>query len=163
MESMGLRLMGTITFGERFWSKVDRSAGPESCWLWKASIDRAGYGKFSYGHSRWVGAHRVAYELANGPAPGLHILHSCDNPPCVNPAHLRAGTNHENILDAVARRRINHAGEHNGNARLSAEQVREIREIDWSSGLTKISVARRYGVSYETIRQIRNGERWSCA
>jgi hypothetical protein len=92
---------------ERFWAKVDR-AGPEECWGWRAGRQRYGYGSFWTG--RTIGmdkAHRVAYELAVGPIPaGLEILHDCDNPPCVNPNHLRVGTHAENMEDARTKGRL---------------------------------------------------------
>ena len=87
---------------ERFWSKVAKG---ENCWIWQASVDRGGYGTFGF-DGRVQKAHRVAYQLVIGPIPvGLHILHSCDNPRCVNPAHLRAGSRSENMRDKVARGR----------------------------------------------------------
>lgn len=90
------------TLAERFWAKVDRRG---ACWVWQAARDAKGYGWFIIDKTPQR-AHRVAYELANGPIPtGLCILHSCDNPPCCNPAHLRAGTKLENSQDCVRRGR----------------------------------------------------------
>lgn len=88
---------------DRFWARVDKS-DQDGCWMWKGSMAGA-YGKMSVRCVN-VGAHRISYELANGPIdPGLIILHSCDTPLCVNPAHLRAGTHKENTQDMLDRSR----------------------------------------------------------
>lgn len=95
----------------RFWAKVDKSA---ECWNWTAaawsrSVDGRGYGVFRLKiNGVWARmlAHRYSYELHNGPIPaGLHVLHSCDNSRCVNPAHLHAGTQTENMLEMHQRNR----------------------------------------------------------
>lgn len=92
----------------RFWKYVDRRSCNE-CWLWTGGTDGRGYGSLSGGSgSSPVKAHRLSYELANGPIPvGLVVRHGCDNPLCVNPAHLEVGTQKENIHDMVVRGRAN--------------------------------------------------------
>ena len=86
----------------RFWKKVDRSHGPDSCWEWQAGLHTGGYGIFHWGTSsgpRGLYAHRFSYEIANGPiSPGLDIDHLCRNPRCVNPSHLEAVTHQENVF-----------------------------------------------------------------
>lgn len=90
----------------RFWSKVD-VRGPTECWPWKASRAH-GYGQFSLLPGRNVVASRFAWMVANGRGVtvGMKVLHSCDNPPCCNPAHLREGTQSENIREAHDKKRL---------------------------------------------------------
>jgi hypothetical protein len=92
-----------MTLTERFWTKVERGL-PDRCWEWRAGRDNHNYGNFSV-HSVMHHAHRIAYELTYGPIPdGCMVLHSCDNPPCCNPAHLRTGTHVDNMRDMRERR-----------------------------------------------------------
>ena len=91
-----------MSYEERFWAKVDKT---ESCWLWRASLSQDGYGQFKL-HGTMRRSHRVAWELVYGVVPnGLFVLHSCDNPPCVNPGHLFLGTNTDNMRDCAAKGR----------------------------------------------------------
>jgi hypothetical protein len=100
--------MGEVEFGDprlpaRFWSKVIVS--PSGCWLWAAAKDHRGYGRYSL-NGRDPAAHRVAHEALIGPIPdGLYVLHGCDTPSCVNPNHLRAGTQGDNLRECVDRGR----------------------------------------------------------
>lgn len=91
---------------DRFWPKVQKGEG---CWEWIGSRNAAGYGKMTVGGrgAGHVRAHRVSWELANGPVPeGLWVLHTCDNPPCVRPDHLWLGTRLDNMRDCASKGRI---------------------------------------------------------
>lgn len=90
---------------ERFWSKVDRR-GQDECWPWFGALIKHGYGQF-YTHERKYLAHRISCSLAH-PNPNAmpNVLHSCDNPRCCNPGHLRWGTQADNVRDAVERGRV---------------------------------------------------------
>lgn len=95
---------------ETFWARVDQS-GDDDCWPWTAGTDRKGYGVLGY-QGKTHRAHRLALILSGTEVPaGACVLHSCDNPPCCNPAHLRVGTNYENILDRSERGRFAYAKE----------------------------------------------------
>ena len=87
---------------ERFWDRVDKK-GPDECWEWFGQKNPKGYGYVKpYGLT-----HRFSYELHTGEKPGeLFVCHSCDNPPCVNPAHLWLGTVTDNQRDAKAKGRL---------------------------------------------------------
>lgn len=90
---------------ERFWSRVAIGSADE-CWPWQRGVNQSGYGQISI-EGKQLGAHRVSYELHYGPIPtGLHILHTCDNPACVNPAHLCTGTHGDNVQDAIVKGRM---------------------------------------------------------
>lgn len=97
------------SLADRFWSKVDCSGGPDSCWLFCGDVRADGYGQISLPRdaSRKVKAHRLSWELANGAIPaGFLVLHRCDVPRCVNPRHLFIGTAADNMADMSAKGRV---------------------------------------------------------
>ena len=107
-------------------------------------------------------AHRVSYQLNVGAIPdGLYVLHSCDNPGCVNPAHLRAGSAKENTHDAISRGRLINppkmAGAKNHKAKLNAEQLAFIKA---NPHLPRKQLAALFNVTYSTIRRVLIGESW---
>jgi HNH endonuclease len=133
---------------------------PESgCWIWMRACTSGGYGKLRVG-GRLVLAHRFAWELTRGPIPtGIHVLHRCDVPSCVNPKHLFLGSHADNMRDKCAKGRHNSPrGIRNGRsaAKLSADQVAAIRG-DQRSGR---SVALEYGVSKSSVCKARSGRTW---
>ena len=84
---------------ERFWEKVDKSGGPDACWVWTGQLSPAGYGKFS-DRDRHLRSHRFAFELEGRPVPEhLVVDHMCRNRKCVNTKHLRWVTNAQNCLE----------------------------------------------------------------
>lgn len=142
---------------DRFWSALDKSG---SCWVWTRGRASTGYGK-CYFHGANEYAHRVAYRLTNGLIPaGMHVLHSCDNPPCCNPAHLRIGTHRENMADMFSRGRANRpTGERQYKARLTAAIVVELRRRA-RSGESQCAMARALGVSEPTVNNAVTGVTW---
>lgn len=157
------------SIADRFWSKVNSSGGPDTCWPWTAFCLPNGYGHFwgyryirdNRSRSKSGGAHRWAWELTRGPIPAeMFVLHRCDNPPCCNPAHLFLGTPADNMHDMVAKGREAHVrGENHGAAILTARTVLEIRTA-LSSGNSQQSLAGRFGVSQTLISAINLRKVW---
>ena len=148
----------------RFWRKVDKR-GPDECWPWTASTVGGGYGQIGRG-GRGGGneiAHRLSWMIANGPIPeGLYILHSCDNPICVNPAHLSPGTQKRNLDDMAAKGRANRIGargERGGLAKLTWPKVEKIRS-KYKEGARQVDLAKEFGVSQATISEIVRRKTW---
>lgn len=142
----------------RFWSKVEKGA---DCWLWKGHRLPGGYGTFKGPGGKMFKAHRFAYEMAHGFIPdGLMCLHSCDTRNCVNPAHLRTGTNRDNMNDMHSRGRANRpVGSKHPAARLTEVDVSEIRRR-LNTGETQVEVASAYGLHRQTIYQIAHRKIW---
>lgn len=149
-----------------FWDEVDQSSGPDACWPYTSTRGVAGYGRIVV-DGRTLAAHRVAWEMVNGPIPeGLFICHRCDNPPCCNPRHLFAGTNSDNQRDAHAKGRVppnpemgSRPGEKNGSAKLTREQVLHVREL-YAAGHRQVDLAAQFGVGQSQISKITRGDSW---
>jgi hypothetical protein len=135
---------------ERFWARVKRPASGDGCWLWTGGRHGSkGYGKLSSGRNDWFFAHRYSFELKNGPIPaGKIICHTCDNPLCVNPDHLYAGTHADNARDTSVRYRKP--------TTLRPAAVDFIRAAD----MTALALSDIFGVSPHTIHLIRAGRTW---
>jgi len=139
-----------------FWAQVSKR-GRDDCWLWNRWKDKDGYGQIRR-FGRKCRAHRVAYELTRGPIPkGRFVLHSCDNPSCVNPQHLWIGTHTDNVRDMMNKgRNVYLHGERNPHSKLTNEVVLEIRNAVGSS----YSIARRFNISQSNISRIRARKTW---
>lgn len=140
---------------ENFEAKFEKTTG---CWLWQAAKTSQGYGQFGY-KGMMRGAHRVAFELYVAEIPaGMHVLHTCDTPGCVNPAHLKLGSNADNVADRSARgRTAKFIGEAHHNAAFSQEQVEAIKKEYASRKISHRSLAFKYGVSKTTIGYLLRG------
>jgi hypothetical protein len=131
-------------------------AGIDDCWPWSGSLYNDGYGAFFF-EGKALRANIVALELDGRPVPkGHYACHTCDNPPCVNPAHLYPGTPAQNMADAKARGRLR-AGEQSHWARLQECDIAEIRR---ATGTHK-AIAERYGVARATVTLIRLRKTWA--
>lgn len=166
------RIIPTLTRKDiaRFWAKVDKSAGhgPNGdCWQWTAAFTTDGYGQFSMRHMLYL-AHRVAYTLDNGPLPpGMCVCHFvCDNPRCVNAAHLGLGSRAVNNADMTAKGRSVHEtraglrGESSTSHKLTEELVREIRRAYRNGGTTLGALADQHGVSKGCIYKVIHRRTW---
>lgn len=150
---------------KRFWSKVQKT---DNCWIWTGGVFHCAngdYGRF------WLGtkatgkdlyAHRVSFELANGPIPdGVDVCHSCDNPICVNPAHLWPGTHLDNMRDMYKKgRRTAAIGERVGTAKLTWDRVRSMRAYYNDNPMPFHVLGANFGVSGATAHKIIRHQLW---
>lgn len=149
--------MGTLS--ERLWSKIDRH-GPDECWPWVAGADKDGYGVISVDNKQRR-AHVLVLECSTGEqANGRFALHSCDNPPCCNPGHLRWGTSADNQNDCARRKR--RSGEVNGASKLTSENVDQIRAryVKGSKDHGLAALAKQFTVGTSTIYDVVCGRTW---
>lgn len=141
-----------MSIADRFWPKVDKR-GPDECWEWNSARNPRGYGHFVILRQDYR-AHRISYELANGPIPeGMHVMHMCDNPPCVNPAHLRLGDHTENMHDMRRKDR-------DPRVTLTVDDVRHIRAELAANDCndTRATLADRYKVKRGVIWAVASGK-----
>lgn len=139
----------------RFWKKVDRR-GDDECWDWIAGTTKFGYGAFGVTSRDTRAAHRYCWELFHPRLlDGECLLHSCDNPRCVNPAHLRIGTRTDNSRDKCERNRAPR-GESLPTAKLTAEAVAAIR----ADSRSQSQIALAYGITQSAVSCVRTRKTW---
>ena len=158
------------SLAERFWEKVDRSGGPDACWLWRGYKAHWGYGVMSQGKGGRALAHRLAYALTRGPIPhGLFVCHHCDNPPCVNPSHLFLGTPADNTADMIAKGRIRPSvvpaasrrrGSRHQNAVLNEELVAQLRQRFADRPPNYLRLSRELDIPRVTLQYALTGVSW---
>lgn len=156
----------------RFWTRVDRSGGEDACWIWRWKwryANRAGYATFNYSDGdrrKTSAAHRFAYQITTGEAiPEWAVIrHDCDNPPCVNPNHLRLGTRADNARDALERGRIRPWGKPYAPPTKSiyvtvevAERIKALLAIGWE----RKCVVDILNVSAFNVTLVARGEHWT--
>lgn len=150
------------SLSERFWERVDKRG---DCWNWLGRKDKDGYGSIvrGGGNGPEVRAHRLAWEMANGPIPvGLKALHRCDNPSCVRPDHLWLGSTADNQSDMARKDRSTH-GSRSGMAKLDEPTALAIKKMV-AAGFRQSSLAKLHGLSRSTVNHIVRGRTWArCA
>ncbi len=140
------------TFPQRFWAKVNKDGPvPEhmphlgQCWVWTAYLNKWGYGRIYAGYpsTRMILSHNASWILHHGPIPeGKIICHHCDNPACVHPKHIWPGTHAENSHDRDDKgRQVAPKGEAQGQSKLTAQQVLEIRRLYSAGGVSQLKLA----------------------
>lgn len=152
---MMIYMPAAIPIKLRFKNKIKKLNG---CWNWTGAVNQNGYG--------WVwfnggpkGTHRVAWQIYRGPIPkGKQVLHRCDNPPCVNPAHLFIGTNRRNVDDKVKKGRQS-KGE-NGLNKLSEKNVIQIFKLLSDPSNTYMEISKKFGVGQRQIYMIAQRKNW---
>lgn len=144
---------------DRFWSKVDTN-GPifkgSPCWLWTAFVNKKGYGTIRISRGSMGMAHRVSWLLTYGEIPnGLHVLHKCDNPPCVNPEHLFLGTALDNNRDREAKGRgVRLYGSDHGMSKVTAVEVETIRNLYATGQYLQRELAEKFGICQSQVSNI---------
>jgi hypothetical protein len=145
---------------ESFWDKVNLLG---DCWEWQGARTKFGHGKVRYG-GNYFGAHVCAYEFSHGRlTKGLWVLHRCDNPPCVNPSHLYAGTPKNNTADMFRRGRAARdgaLGSANPHSVLTETQVLQIRESFAAGRRTPKELAEDWQVTPGAINDLLRGKTW---
>lgn len=129
----------------------------DGCHYWLGSVGSEGYGRFYLHNGRQVGAHRASYMAFIGDIPdGLFVCHQCDNPICVNPAHLFLGTPADNVADMISKGRNKFPSIH-FKAKLTEDQVMEIRQ----STLSRKELSAKYSISQGSLSQLINRKSWT--
>lgn len=151
-----------LKYANRFWAKVDIKLDTDSCWEWQAGKTGFGYGQFKIRSYHKIDSHRVAWEMFYGEiSDGLWVLHTCDNPACVNPNHLFLGTALDNARDRESKNRGNKKGEHNSGHKLTQTQVEYIRSRYATGNILQRELATEMNVNPSAISRIVRNKQWS--
>jgi hypothetical protein len=137
---------------ERFWTMVD-IRGANDCWEWKGVMGKTRYGAFGYKKGRHIPASRFALYTKIGELPSdILACHTCDNPPCCNPAHLFPGTQKDNVADAMAK------GRRRSRPKITDEIVKEVRRLWWYDQIYVFQIANNLHIPKRYISQIMSGK-----
>ncbi len=140
---------------KRFWSKVAITADDEQCWLWLAGCFHSGYGSFGF-NGKVQRAHRVSWQLTYGEIPEtLQVLHTCDNPLCVNPHHLFLGTDQINSDDKLSKGR-QVRGQKHARSKIANKDVAQVRKLYSEGGISQYKLASKFGITQSQVSLIIN-------
>jgi Mor family transcriptional regulator len=156
------RLMNKVIIGDGgAWMNAAKQSDDDPCWYWIGGKGRGGYGQMKV-DGKMKGTHRVSYECFRGDIPeGMCVLHACDVPACVNPAHLFVGTTQDNVDDKMAKGRLKpNPGDKNGNSKITEDDVLKIREAS-AAGESYDSIAKRFPVDKTNIGYIVRRKTWA--
>lgn len=155
-----MELYNNVMLCRKLYSRI-RSSSAEDCWLWDGATDKDGYGVL-YWLGKVVRAHRLSLAVFLGediPSEVL-VLHSCDNPRCCNPQHLRKGTHADNVKDKISRYRCSMpSGENHWKSKITSQDADNIRAL-YAQGNTQTSIAHRYSLAQSQVSRIVNGKAW---
>jgi hypothetical protein len=150
-----------IKFDVQHCGYINTDGMPSACWVWNAGRHKFGYGQFKNGGVNCM-AYKIAYIYIRGNIPdGLLVCHHCDNPPCVNPAHLFVGTYQSNMDDKTAKGRNNASkGDAHSCSILTEAKVVRMRELRQTTALTLEDLSDIFGVCPQTVHDIVTRKRW---
>lgn len=155
----------TIPLEVRFWKYVEFEPN-SGCWLWSGGVAHLGYGTIGLGSRamKKISAHRASWQIHYGPIPaGMSVLHRCDIPCCVNPAHLFLGTQADNMADKSRKGRAvgnGLLGEERWQSKVTEAEVRLMRELHRDHSATGTELAKMFGLSKSAACRIVSKTTW---